>query len=778
MKTLTFKDIFVKYPHGFLAREDKYPFAWTDRDLNKYVLQAYPDQKYKYCLKTGHPYEDGYLIVLDCDIHRPEQKGDVIAAEIAKHSDTLTVRTKGGGTHFYFVVPSPVAGMKNAHVSMEGLDIQAHRVFVFCPPTANYTVINNAPIQPLPDAVRAFIKPEALDPPSTKQTQHRQSQQAEQPFADVMREALVAHGWTLTGHQAHNELWRRPNGSSGNKHHATFDGRIFNMFSNPSKSANPDAIPEGAHTPEDVLKHLGEEDRIKTKVISMLPETDEKIAQGQSSATKKKDLTVEDMLIPHDNSICPWLAPYIEPLQRHAFNEPMAVWLCVMFPYLSTILGNRVKLFNDAYKSDPIIWSMLFAESGTGKSPFVGLTKKFRALVEERLAEILESRISRYNSLEANIRGKLAYIQNELKKKSVQTNPNKYLQLAEEQVKLKKRLSSFKDKLLSLEMVVNYATEQGIITQLASSPRAVLLELDEIDALRSLIASKSQINASLRSFLSSAYSNEGISKALKSEVVRLESTLTNQLACAQPSLMADWFQSQEFAQGFVYRYNCCAVKQTGRQHRTASISENLIEGIQQIYLAVYDSTDDYILRVEMPAKRPDPIILTFKDSTRYHEHLKTFDSGRMDKEAEQKFGGLLGKYEYLLNSLIIINHCLRQASEYVMAKDIGAVEEGTHMVLETEVDDITVEKSIEQAQIFLQTSMLIQENVYKTKPKKRMINQSAEEKILSFVKDGMTSRELTRKFNKSFRDMEKIISADGWEIRKEGKKKVIRRKKK
>jgi len=96
------------------------------------------------------------LLVLDID---PQNEGDAGFAEIeVKHGPlpaTLTVRTGGGGRHFYFLHPGPGTTIKNIVGLRRGIDVRGDGGYVVAPPSRHrsgdyYTVILDVDPAPAP----------------------------------------------------------------------------------------------------------------------------------------------------------------------------------------------------------------------------------------------------------------------------------------------------------------------------------------------------------------------------------------------------------------------------------------------------------------------------------------------------------------------------------------------------------------------------------------------------------------------------------------------------
>ncbi len=111
-------------------------------------------------LRTGCALQGGgFLAVVDVD---PRSNGDSTLAELeAEHgtlSETLTVRTGGGGWHYYLSTPEPLPSRKLG----DGLDLKAAGGYVVAPPSLHpqgqYVTENRARIAPAPEWLLSRVR--------------------------------------------------------------------------------------------------------------------------------------------------------------------------------------------------------------------------------------------------------------------------------------------------------------------------------------------------------------------------------------------------------------------------------------------------------------------------------------------------------------------------------------------------------------------------------------------------------------------------------------------
>ena len=99
---------------------------------------------------TGRP---SGIVVLDCD---PGHGGSASLASVGLQGDKATVRTGGGGCHFYFQYPPTVRGIRNFTGRLPGLDLRGDGGFVVAPPSVHpttgerYKWVDGIPLNPLP----------------------------------------------------------------------------------------------------------------------------------------------------------------------------------------------------------------------------------------------------------------------------------------------------------------------------------------------------------------------------------------------------------------------------------------------------------------------------------------------------------------------------------------------------------------------------------------------------------------------------------------------------
>jgi hypothetical protein len=144
----------------FPCREDKSPLtprgfkdATTNPGLVKGFWTKYPDALIG--MPTGS--HSGVFVV---DLDRLEALGE-LERELP---ETLTVRTRSGGRHYYF---QHVDGIRNSPGGLpEGIDVRGEGGYVIAPPSPGYTVEVKAEIAPAPEWLLELIrkKPERPDP--------------------------------------------------------------------------------------------------------------------------------------------------------------------------------------------------------------------------------------------------------------------------------------------------------------------------------------------------------------------------------------------------------------------------------------------------------------------------------------------------------------------------------------------------------------------------------------------------------------------------------------
>lgn len=114
-------------------------------------------------IRTGEPLRSGgFLSVLDVD---PRNDGDASLAEWEEEHgtlpDTFTVRTGGGGWHYYFRTPEPLPA--NARLGLDGLDVKSAGGYVIAPPSLHplgrYELERSAPVADMPAAMFDRLKP-------------------------------------------------------------------------------------------------------------------------------------------------------------------------------------------------------------------------------------------------------------------------------------------------------------------------------------------------------------------------------------------------------------------------------------------------------------------------------------------------------------------------------------------------------------------------------------------------------------------------------------------
>lgn len=136
--------------------------AFYDRATNSPAILAdwwarHPN--HNLAVATGLAYSDGYLAVLDVDMHGRDGHAALASweAEHGKLPETFTVATPRGGLHLYFRTPKPLR-CSQSRVG-EGLDILGFHGYVVAPGTFHedlgktYTVAKDAPIAEAPQAL-------------------------------------------------------------------------------------------------------------------------------------------------------------------------------------------------------------------------------------------------------------------------------------------------------------------------------------------------------------------------------------------------------------------------------------------------------------------------------------------------------------------------------------------------------------------------------------------------------------------------------------------------
>ena len=97
------------------------------------------------------------LLVVDVD---PRAGGQHALARLVAERPlppTRVVRTRGGGTHLYYRIDQPVPSRASA--LGPGLDVKSRRGLIVCPPTPGYSLLQQRPIAPAPDWLRARCGP-------------------------------------------------------------------------------------------------------------------------------------------------------------------------------------------------------------------------------------------------------------------------------------------------------------------------------------------------------------------------------------------------------------------------------------------------------------------------------------------------------------------------------------------------------------------------------------------------------------------------------------------
>ena len=211
------------------------------------------------CIVTGKV--SGNLECMDFDNHGEQFEAWKAKVEPDVFQRLVVERSPSGGYHVLYRSDSPVSGnLKLSRGYREKnlvtlIETRGEGGLFLCAPTSGYELIQGdfthlglvtaLERKALLNAARSLDEVEAAttQPAPAGATQGvsggfvgERTQFLERPGDDFsnrgdVRPYLTAAGWTLIGHHpSGNELWRRPGKSSGS-HSATFDGKVFYVFS-------------------------------------------------------------------------------------------------------------------------------------------------------------------------------------------------------------------------------------------------------------------------------------------------------------------------------------------------------------------------------------------------------------------------------------------------------------------------------------------------------------------------------------------------------------------
>jgi len=208
------------------SSEKKILQSWTKYQINKPTdeeIKSWIDSPIQnYAIVCG---EISDLIVIDVDI---KNGGD---PKPFQNRGLYEVQTPSGGFHFYCKYDTSLANTKHDNKGiLKGVDLQSNKSLAFAPPSffpkkGGYRLINDAPVQEIPEDLLIKIL-EALEP----------EQQAEEytPYKPIKipemgrpgdifnalatwEQILFPLGWTKVGHQNTRgiQFWRRPGKKNG-----------------------------------------------------------------------------------------------------------------------------------------------------------------------------------------------------------------------------------------------------------------------------------------------------------------------------------------------------------------------------------------------------------------------------------------------------------------------------------------------------------------------------------------------------------------------------------